>query len=215
MSDTPRQKQHRTVENARLKSTSLSQRALTHVGNLVLIGKNKFFREVKVAWTEAYGQGYVHDAIHWFLHKIKIDLVDNLRAVKATARLMCPATAPLLNPTAAGIRHGWSDCARSCQPTLRLRNLFHLKLSDSMADLAAKKVHWWRQSEDNLPHWAGAVKMALLVQRFSAGAGRVFSLLRTAFSDQQQAAFKIMWRPAMLRYNHCRDNNVDVFELTS
>ena len=31
--------------------------------------------------------------------------------------------------------------------------------SDSMADLAANKVDWWRQNEDNLPHWAGAVKM--------------------------------------------------------
>ena len=56
-----------------------------------------------VAWTEAYGQGYVHDAFHWFLHKFKIDLVDTLRAFKAAARLMCPATAPLLNPMAAGI----------------------------------------------------------------------------------------------------------------
>ena len=35
------------------------------------------------------------------------DLVDTLRAVKTAARLMCPATAALLNPTAAGIRHGW------------------------------------------------------------------------------------------------------------
>ena len=59
-----------------------------------------------MAWTEAYGQGNVFeliDAIHWFLHKFKIDLVDTLRAFKAAARLMCPVTAPLLNPTAAGI----------------------------------------------------------------------------------------------------------------
>ena len=98
VSDTPRQKQHRTVENARLRSTSLSQRALTHADNPVLIGRKEvLFWEVTVAWTEAYGQNYLHEAIHWFLHKFKI------RAFKAAARLMCPATAPLLNPTAADI----------------------------------------------------------------------------------------------------------------
>ena len=54
--------------------------------------------------NNSYGQGYVYDAIHWFLHKFKIDLVDTLRAFKAAARLVYPATALLLNPTAAGIR---------------------------------------------------------------------------------------------------------------
>ena len=47
-----------------------------------------------------------------------------------------------------------------------------------IADLAAKKVEWWRQNEDNLPHWVGAVKMVLLLQPTSAAAERVFSLLR-------------------------------------
>ena len=56
-----------------------------------------------VAWTEAYGQDYLHEAIHWFLHKFKIERVDTLRAFKAAARLVCPATAPSLNPTAADI----------------------------------------------------------------------------------------------------------------
>ena len=42
-----------------------------------------------VAWAEAYGQGFVHDAIHWFLHKFNADLVDTLGEFKAAARLMC------------------------------------------------------------------------------------------------------------------------------
>ena len=49
--------------------------------------------------------------------------------------------------------------------------------ADSMADLAAKKVDWWRQNEDNLPHWLGAVKMVLLLQPTSVAAERVFSRL--------------------------------------
>ena len=57
----------------------------------------------------------------------------------------------------------------------------------------------WRQDEDNLPHWAGAVNMVLLIQPSSAAAEWAFSQAypgRAAFSGQQQAAFKIMWRPA-------------------
>ena len=38
--------------------------------------------------------------------------------------------------------------------------------ADRMADLAAK----WRQNEDNLPHWAGAVNVVLLIQSSSAAA---------------------------------------------
>ena len=71
-------------------------------------------------WTEAYGQDYLHDAIHWFLHKFKIERVDTLRAFKAAARLMCPATAPSLNPTAADIKCPFPNgdirwMARLCQ----------------------------------------------------------------------------------------------------
>ena len=40
---------------------------------------------------------YVRDAMHCFLHKFNVDLVDTVQAFKAAARLMCPAaaTAPL------------------------------------------------------------------------------------------------------------------------
>ena len=174
VSDTPRQKQHRCAEHARLRCTSLSHRALTHAGNPVLIGRKQvFFREVTVAWTEAYRQDYVNDAIHWFLHKFKIYLADTLRAFKAAARLMCPATAPSLNQTAAGNplslwghHHAWTArlCHYGAASWLQVALAEgHLTLSDRimMADLAAKKIDWWRQNEDNLPYWAGAVKMVL------------------------------------------------------
>ena len=66
----------------------------------------------------------------------------------------------------------------------------------AFADLAVMKVEWWRQNEDNLPYWTGAVKMVLLIQPSSVAAEWIFSLLRATFSSQQQTAFKIMWRPA-------------------
>ena len=37
-------------------------------------------------------------AIHWFPHKVNVDLVDTLQVFKAAACLMCPATAPLGPP---------------------------------------------------------------------------------------------------------------------
>ena len=92
----------------------------------------------------------------------------------------------------------------------------HLKLSDSMADLAANKVDWWRQNEDNLPHWAGAVKMVLLDPAFFCGC--CASLLLTLSRLFRSAAGCIqdyVETSVMLHNNHRRDNNVDVFELTT
>ena len=76
-------------------------------------------------------------------------------------------------------------------------------LAGSIADVAAKKVEWWRQHAERLPHWAKAVKLVLLVQPSSASAERVFSLLRTAFSDQQEGALQdYIEASVMLQYNH-------------
>ena len=79
----------------------------THAGNLVLKPRRKqvfsgsdgglvMQRNMDIC-------GVCACAIHWFLHKFNVDLVDTVQAFKAADRLMCPATAPLLNPTAASI----------------------------------------------------------------------------------------------------------------
>ena len=68
------------------------------------LGESKSFREVTVAWS---CRGiwtyvvYVRDTNHWFLHKFNVDHVDTVQAFKATAPLMCPGIASLLNPTPA------------------------------------------------------------------------------------------------------------------
>ena len=134
-----------------------------HAGNLVLKqGENKFFREVTVAWVEAYGwtcMGYVSDAIHWFLHKVNVDLVDS-PSIQNRSLLEVPCTchAPLLNPTPASVHWlqqlqifpflnedtgtpSWMACARSCQPVAYLACAEGVSFkADSMADLTAKKV---------------------------------------------------------------------------
>ena len=156
-------------------------------------GENKFFF-VKWRWLGQrhwYGLGYMRNAIHWFLHKFNIDLVDTLRAFKAADCLTddVPCHWSFTQPnTVTRIWHlpqqlwafpfvmtvSWMVCARSCQPTLRGRVVqegVSFK-ADSMADLAAKKVEWWRQNEDNLPPWVGQWRWffssSLLLQLLSA-----------------------------------------------
>ena len=182
------------------------------------LGERKSFREVTVAWS---CRGiwtyvvYVRDAIHWFLHKFNVDPVDTVQAFKAKARLMCPATAPLLNRTpasfhlpqftAAGIplsewrhNHGWSEPG-AASLLCSYGRCFIQSWQNGRSGCQESRVRW-RQNEGNLPHWAGAVNMTiLLIQPSSAAAEWVFSHAypgRAAFSGQQQAAFKIMWRPA-------------------
>ena len=187
-----------------------------HLPNLQSVARDVAAGEfdVTVAWAEAYGQSCVRDAIHWFLRKFNVDFADTLRAFKA-ARLMCPATAPSLNPTPASIQqlrafpflNEDAIVDGLCQelPAYLARAEGVSFRADNMADLAAKKVEWWRQNADNLPHWAAAVKMVILVQPSSAATERVFSLLRATFSDQQQAALQdYVETSVMLQYNHRR-----------
>ena len=63
-------------------------------------GRKQLFNFRKWRW---FDQRRKDRAIHWFLHKFNVDLEDTLRAFKAAACLMCPATAPLLNPTPASV----------------------------------------------------------------------------------------------------------------
>ena len=85
-----------------------------------------------------------------------------------------------------------------------------------MADLAVPRKSTGRNiiNEDNLPHWAGAVKIVLLVQPSSAAAGRVWLLTpNRLFRSAAGCIQAYVETSVMARCNHCRDNNVDVLEL--
>lgn len=128
---------------------------------------------------------------------------------------MCPSTVRSLDPTPASIQQlrafpfldedGIIDglCQElatylACAEGVSFRG-------ESLAHLAAiaKKVEWWKHNAEKLPQWAKAVKLVLLVQPSSAAPERVFSLLRAAFSDQQQGALQdYIETSVMLQYNH-------------
>ena len=46
-------------------------------------------------------------------------------------------------------------------------------------------LQWWQRNATCLPHWASAARKVVLVQPSSAASERVFSLLNSAFGDQQ------------------------------
>ena len=101
----------------------LSQRVLRMLAIWSWSGKKTSFFG-KWRWPE---HRRMNRAIHWFLYnKFNVDLVDTLRAFKAAACLVCPATAPLLNATPASVHwpqqlrtfplmrtSSWMACARS------------------------------------------------------------------------------------------------------
>ena len=63
---------------------------------------------------------------------------------------------------------------------------------------------WWRRHKQSLPHWLSSAAYNLpLVQPSSAGAERVFSILRSHFDDHQAGELEDYLQAAvMLVYNY-------------
>ncbi len=62
---------------------------------------------------------------------------------------------------------------------------------------------WWKDHGSELPAWAEACKLVLLVQHSSAAAERVFSLLQNSFSERQNSALEdYISLSVMLQYNY-------------
>ena len=87
------------------------------------------------------------------LPKFNVDLVDTVQAFQAAVRLMCPATAPLLNPTPASVHLPQQPGAFPFLNEEIIMDGLSRELpayfarvegvsfkADRMADLAAKKV---------------------------------------------------------------------------
>ena len=53
-----------------------------------------------------------------------------------------------------------------------------------------KVADWWKYHETEIPAWAQACKLILLVQPSSASAERVFSILQNSFTHQQHSSLE-------------------------
>ena len=75
----------------------------------------------------------------------------------------------------------------------------------SVACEEGKVTTWWAAHRDTLPHWCALVQKLLLIQPSSAAAERVFSLLASAFTSQQDSALQdCLEASVMLRYNKAK-----------
>ena len=133
------------------------------------------YPDITVGWAESYGHDCVRQAVRWFLEKFNVQLYDTTRAFKA-ARLMCPSTLRSLAPTAATVQQlrifpFLNDDSIINDLCAELPQYFAAAEDtsfdgDNIKDVAARKVHGWRDHEAALPHWASAVKKVFLVQPF-------------------------------------------------
>ena len=63
-------------------------------------------------------------------------------------------------------------------------------------------LSWWKNHQNQIPTWAKAFKIVLLVQPSFVAAKRVFSLLQNSFSHQQRSSLEnYISVSVMLQYN--------------
>ena len=74
------------------------------------------------------------------------------------------------------------------------------RAADTRADIPP--LEWWKRNAVALPNWSEAAKKILLLQPSSAAAERVFSLLNSSFSEQQDNSLQAYIECSlMLQYN--------------
>ena len=147
----------------------------------------------------------VEPAIQWFLRKFNVILYDTVSAFKA-ARLMCPVSVQWLRPTQATVESlrifPFLDNDVIINGLNTELPVYLAAAQDVVISKEEKKVEWWHRHEEQLPHWASAVKQVLLVQPSSAAAERVFSILSASFTDQQENALvDYLQASVMFQYN--------------
>jgi len=145
----------------------------------------------------------VQPGLEYFKQQLDTSLKIPLMAFKA-ARLINPTVIRNLNPEASTV-----DLLRSF-PFITADNITNLKAelpvylakSEDLDD-SVDKLLWWKNQETSLPTWCAVVKKILLVQPSSAAVERVFSLLNSAFGDQQDQSLQdYIEASVMLRYNN-------------
>ena len=64
-------------------------------------------------------------------------------------------------------------------------------------------LEWWKLNADELPNWSSAARKVLVLQPSSAASERVFSLLKSSFSEQQENSLQdYIETSLMLQYNN-------------
>ena len=187
--------------------------------------ENKFFREVTVAWAQAYGQG---DSLV-SLQQVQCWPCGYSPSIQSRSLLGVPCHCSFTQPntcirslaaTAAGIplSHGWPvPGAASLWHTLLVRKVFHSKLTawkiwrPKKSSRVETERGWIicpldRCSEDGSSHQYLA---------FFCGCWGSSPYYEPPCQVSRSCIHDYVETTVMLHSNHRRDNNVDVFELTA
>ena len=164
--------------------------------------------EGNVENLKRWARARVQPGISWFMHKFNVELEPMLQAFKF-AKFFRPFQVQSLHVDAMAVEelrrfpfidHPTVAALQGELPT-------YLAACDGCRDVNdAERVAWWRDREQLLPHWASVAKKIMLIPLSSAAAERVFSMLKAAFSEQQDAALAdYLHASLMLRYNRRKE----------
>jgi len=121
------------------------------------------------------------------------------------ARYFSPSKVNEIKPTAADI-----DSLRAISFLDSTSTIDGLKTElplylDAAEDVSAQTdvLQWWKFHQLELPKWAEACSLVLLMQPSSAAAERVFSILSNSFSSRQELSLEdYIELSVMLQYNY-------------
>ena len=177
---------------------------VAHYPNVTRISELLAQGQPLVPQGSRYASLCVQPGFTYFLSKYDGDLKPAVSAFKA-ARLFNPHKIVDMQPSSDAIN------AVSALPFLNsgeiLDNLKaelpqYLALATDISP-QVDPVDWWQRNSANLPHWSNAASQVLLVQPSSAAAERVFSILNSCFTDQQETSLHdYIESSLMLQYNH-------------
>ena len=143
----------------------------------------------------------VKPGLDYFDKQLNTSLKDSLSAFKA-ARLLCPHSVKSLNPTAENVDQLSTFPFIENFTALKSELPSYLAKTDGL-DSSMDIVSWWKQNTHDLPAWSAAAKKMLVVQPSSAAAERVFSILNSAFKEQQENSLQdYIETSVMLSYNY-------------
>ena len=155
----------------------------------------------------AQAKACIQPGLTFFQEKFSLQFRNTVRAFKV-ARLCCPVQVQHLLPNAAALQEfkNFPFVDDNTIDNLAAELPAYLAAADgTAADLSEmQKLAWWAGHSDTLPHWASLVRKLLLIQPSSAASERVFSLLATLSSQQDNALVDYIEASVMIRYNECQ-----------
>ena len=144
----------------------------------------------------------VQPGLDYFQNQFDTSL-SALRVAFKYARPFCPHKVGFLKPTAADVD------GLSVFPFIKLQHISKLKekLATYLAKAEGTSVHvnhleWQKQGAAAVPTWAATARKILAMQPSSAATERVFSLLKSGFSNQQDNSLQdYIESSIMLQFN--------------